>query len=535
MLLLSVATSLFLLLQSTATGSIEGTVLGSTSGKPIPFAKVIATRLSKDSAQIPPALADQNGRFLFRPLASGTYFLRAAADGYSEESSTTTQVVLSPGQMVQRVQFRLLPGGTISGRVSGSADQPLPHMQVSLLRVAYTIEASRLISQVVSAETDDQGLYRLPLAPPGRYFLVADSPRSSNAGSLLNIVPSDSKYSQTFYPSARNLAASSPIELRPAADLKNLDFHLIEQPAYHIRGRVIDVDGNPASGRLPISLVGSESDITALGRSVFPTPVFTDALGRFDITRVFPGSYIVGAMSPVSGAVPAGATPAFRSASTSADVHDSDVDDVVIRFAPPVSVSARIRVEGEGPAIDISRLFIHLRPENLWVNSRTVTGRKTADGVLEFTELGAGKYQVEIVPTVLYLKSVRFNGQDALNNPLSLTESTREPIDIVVGKDGGLITATIQDVSPPASGLTVVLVPDQRDRYYLYKYSTTGPTGAAGFRNVAPGSYKIFAFQKIEQNSWFDPLILREYEKLGSPVKIAASSRVMVQLKLIRP
>src|ERR1051326_1805228 len=152
-----IATSVFLVLQA-GTSSIDGIVLNTITTKPISGAQVIATRIATppppgvqvpsaivgvvgggviatggrqvtaigpngvpgQPAQIPPARTDSNGRFSFRDLEPGTYFLRASGEGYAQQeynarpggaNGMSTQVTLSAGQAVKDVVFRMVPGG----------------------------------------------------------------------------------------------------------------------------------------------------------------------------------------------------------------------------------------------------------------------------------------------------------------------------------------------------------------------------------------------------------------------------------------
>src|SRR5262249_27209067 len=142
-----IAASVFLLLQS-ATASIEGFVINSTTNKPIAGAQVTAVKLpgpvtapaggvvggvvrsittvtaggvvaggtsvgvpqiaggGAQPVQIAPATTDANGHFAFSNLEPATYLLRALADGYAQQeynvrpadqAGMSTQVTLSAG------------------------------------------------------------------------------------------------------------------------------------------------------------------------------------------------------------------------------------------------------------------------------------------------------------------------------------------------------------------------------------------------------------------------------------------------------
>jgi hypothetical protein len=103
--------------------------------------------------------------------------------------------------------------------------------------------------------------------------------------------------------------------------------------------------------------------------------------------------------------------------------------------------------------------------------------------------------------------------------------------------EGVVVSSTTKGTvrkDPQTAPAQVVLVPDQRDRYDLYRLATTDPAGSFTLRAVPPGSYKAFAWQQIERNSWFDPVVMRAYEQNGVPVRSGGSSDVTLDLNVIQ-
>ena len=50
---------------------------------------------------------------------------------------------------------------------------------------------------------------------------------------------------------------------------------------------------------------------------------------------------------------------------------------------------------------------------------------------------------------------------------------------------------------------------------------------------IAPGEYKLFAWELLAPYSYFDPDVLREYETKGTPIVISEASREAVELRVI--
>jgi len=81
----------------------------------------------------------------------------------------------------------------------------------------------------------------------------------------------------------------------------------------------------------------------------------------------------------------------------------------------------------------------------------------------------------------------------------------------------------------------VVLVPDEprRAQTRLYKDATTDQYGRFTIVGIAPGGYKLFAWEDVEDGAYEDPDYLKAFEDLGEPRTIRERSRESAQLKLI--
>ena len=135
---------------------------------------------------------------------------------------------------------------------------------------------------------------------------------------------------------------------------------------------------------------------------------------------------------------------------------------------------------------------------------------------------------------MLYVKEIRFGSTDVLNDVMVVTGPTSDRLEVVFGQNAGKINGTVHaDSQQFVSSAQVVLVPDKRDRHDLYKLAIANPNGQFTFASVAPGSYKVFAWENVEQFSWFDPAFLTAFEGQGMPATVNESSRVTLDLKVI--
>ena len=70
-------------------------------------------------------------------------------------------------------------------------------------------------------------------------------------------------------------------------------------------------------------------------------------------------------------------------------------------------------------------------------------------------------------------------------------------------------------------------------RRTFFKMATTDAQGHFTIKGIAPGDYKLFAWEQSEDPDYQDPEFLKPYENQGEAVTIREGSHESVQLKLI--
>jgi hypothetical protein len=146
-----------------------------------------------------------------------------------------------------------------------------------------------------------------------------------------------------------------------------------------------------------------------------------------------------------------------------------------------------------------------------------------------------GEYRVVVNPSQdFYVKELRYNRLDALTNPVSVCCNSDATIEVVISRNVGQVDGVIvDDRMQPAPGVQAVLVPNARHRTELYKTATTDQSGRFAMRGLAPGDYKLFAWEALENYGYFDPDVIRRVEALGKPVQVGESSKLAVEGKVI--
>jgi hypothetical protein len=84
------------------------------------------------------------------------------------------------------------------------------------------------------------------------------------------------------------------------------------------------------------------------------------------------------------------------------------------------------------------------------------------------------------------------------------------------------------------TGGTVALVPaTRRQNEALYYVGRTSSTGAFAIRGIAPGDYKMFAWDVMPPGAYTNAAFLEKYEERGTSITIAAGAKATSKLTAI--
>lgn len=222
------------------------------------------------------------------------------------------------------------------------------------------------------------------------------------------------------------------------------------------------------------------------------------------------------------------------------EVGNGNVENLSITINPALNLSGGVRLDGQAVA-DVSTVQVSLRPRDpigMIPGSSNANSKVTTDGSFSFQNLNADVYNVTLsgLPDGFYVKSVSFGGQDALLSGLNLSSGAASPLDIVLAPNAGQATGVVQnDQQQPAPGVTVVLIPQERERkeqMQYYKTATTDAAGSFAFKNLDPGHYKAYAWKEVESGAYMDPEFVGPVENRGETVSIHEGSQENLQVKL---
>jgi Carboxypeptidase regulatory-like domain len=448
--------------------TIEGTATDALTGLPVPD---VAIHLYKTGG-IPAgeAVTDSLGCFRVAGLPEGGYYALIRKEGYSDGDANKTagrHFHLSKDETV-RLDARMAPLGTVSGRVMDAEDRPISGARVQL-------RAADPWGPYANAATDRAGAFTLKNVEPGTYVLIAQSSQDPPDKHLV--------YATTYYPSVDFREGGAKIVVGPGAELSGEDIRLRTVPAWRLRGRLVAPSGDPTSGASTVNAIsdaeGSSESETVVAR--------TRADGSFEFPRLHRGRWYVTAVAPPAGA-------AFREI----DVVDKDIDEWELRLAEPFTLNMKI-VCDPPPANTQSKTEIRVFLIG-GGNSDAREGSVDAKGEFSVTRVMEGRYR--IVPLLgdvasmysYYLASIRMAEGEVLGETVQLTAAS-PPITILYKADGGGVRGTVED----CASARVVLVPQERALQGLSDFIRHAACDAGGhfeISNMRPGEYYAYAFDR---------------------------------------
>jgi hypothetical protein len=251
--------------------------------------------------------------------------------------------------------------------------------------------------------------------------------------------------------------------------------------------------------------------------------------GTFEIHDVLPGSYIAVARWSDEGK--------NYQARQNVDVGNADVEGLNLVITPGIAVSGQVRWEGPA-SIDRGGLTVYLQTKDGGYGFGS--GAEVNGDAFTLKDVPEGEYLAEMagISQDCFLKSVRYGGTEALEEGFTVRRGVVDAaLEVTVSCRGARVQGAVTDAdSLPAAGVWVVLVPDdsRRNETRLYKTKTTDQYGHFELRGIAPGDYKVFSWDQVEQGAWEDPDFVKPYEEKGERVSVQEGDAKSVDLVTIK-
>ena len=507
---------------------LAGTAVDAITGAPLSKVEVIAQHLG---GREPGASTTTDGKGNFRivDVDPGQYHIFARRNGYlgtyygaRKSSREVTTIALTAGQTLGNLQIKMIPFGVIAGTVRDSDGDPVTHVMVEL-STAKLSNAQRSVDGYDSAETNDLGEFRFADLPAGLFYLSVKPSKLDGIRGVDHSPKSDAPREYpifTFYPDASDPGAAVPIDLDAGAHFTNANITVRTGALYTITAHVESPPGTKTQAALKYSAADLYTDAYGSG----------DKEGVVKIAGVPSGSYILQVDAtqnkPFDGTVELYTDEGSCSRLFVPVVVDrGNIEGLRIDLKGCATVTGHVILDEQKAAQKIGNLrFVSIDPD---AKGSSVVVKN--DGTFRI-EVSSGHHSIGLSGMAsqhLYVRSIRLGNQDILREGFSASPSEQVDIEVVLASDGGTVSGTVNSPGDkPAGGSTVVLIPNDpalRSRRDFTWNTIADQTGHFEFKGVAPGEYKAFAWDDIEDNGWFDPEVLRNVEGKGVSVNVRAT------------
>ena len=252
-ILFLVAAALFAHAQQDQTGSISGKVTFKNKGVDSILVIAVDTNYRDgEERSHNRALTDIYGNYLISNVPPGDYLVYPVAPplGPALVVENGQRLTITGGETIRDINFAMVHGGAITGRITDADGQPLIKVTVSVVRVEPESDNERHKS--ASFRTDERGIYEAFGLRPGKYKVSVGQPVPKQIP-----LPGHSRFGpkilrQTFYPSVTDPEKATILEVTESSEIKDIDIVASAASTFNLTGRIID--GETGKPELPEGL-----------------------------------------------------------------------------------------------------------------------------------------------------------------------------------------------------------------------------------------------------------------------------------------
>ncbi len=513
--------------------SVKGVVLNSVTHQPV-------ARVLVDSHQ-GAVLTDNDGHFELN-LPEGITQISIKRPGYGARGQPSNRAV-RVGPNLPSLTFEITPEALITGQVTLSTSDPADGIRVFAYR-RRVINGRQQWTVETSTRTNSEGAFRIAGLQSGDYLIYTIPSRDTDGP--LTRGEAVYGYPASYYPGVSDMAAAGMLTLS-AGQHAEADFILTRQQFYPVTFSVTD------------RAIGAGINLQIHDRSGHPVgvPVRFNAEQGTATTNLPSGSYFLEARYRAE---------AQLYGRVDFTVAGAPVSGVHLALAPlhPIPVTIRrvftsssngngggVLLADGSPANGPSGAGLNISltaADEVFAQMRGVGGLRAVEGstdasAFEIENITPGRYWVETSPFDGYVSSITSGGVDLARDPLvvGLGGSTA-PIEVTLRDDSATITAQINGALPGSQSSSSAA--GEQHEVYVYAiplFQSSSPirmsggqgSGEVSISGLAPGSYRVVAFDAPQEIDFHTPEALTKYIALGETATVDAGGSAHVQLDII--
>ena len=478
-----------------AKNSPDATVSGKVTIKGKPAPGVVVGLRSSQPAQFAPtfkATTDQDGNYRVSDVPAGSYEVAPVAPAFviSDVNNSRGQtVVITEGENVEGIDFELVRGGVITGKVTDADGRPLVEEHINLVPLDQRNQRGPVVS--LNFQTDDRGIYRMFGIRPGHYKVSIGEGDDNFYGRFGRTRPA---FRTTFYPDATDPAKATVIEIEEGTEATRIDITLGQtEQGFSVNGRIVDGESGKPVANVSIGLSKIVVDGNNSSSSGGGTGARSDSQGEFRLEKLPPGKYSISIYPP--------AESDLRADPVTFDVLDQDVTGLLIKSSMGASLSGVVVLEGvkdNSVAAALAQAFVaaYVRGEGPGITSgRSV--RMKPDGSFRIGGLLAGtaNFSLDTMGNVKGLTISRIE-RDGVVQPNGIQIQNAEQVTgirIIVAYSNGSIRGVVklENGTLPSGGRLMIRLTKPGDPLANVRPSITDSRGHFLIEGLAAGNYEL--------------------------------------------
>jgi protocatechuate 3,4-dioxygenase beta subunit len=478
-------------------------------------------------------ITDEEGNYRLTGLTAGTFKIVPVAKSLAVGPDAKTRqlgqsVNVAEGESITKVDFALVRGAVITGKITDAEGNPVIGERVSVVRTDATDEGAAMgFMDGVRNRTDDRGIYRIYGLGPGNYRVSVGQAAGSASVSVMG--RGSSEYLKTYYPGVQDETKATLLELNEGAEITNIDI-TPGKPAsgFAISGRAIDADtGQPVPSAYIAYSPVKDHELQMGGMNFSGSQ--TDANGRFRVDNVKPGRYAAYTMA-------AGQESSNYSEPVPFEMVDSDVSGLEIKVHRGGSISGVAVLENNfdpAAAASLSSVVVYAFVTQKGLGAPSyATSKINPDGTFRFAGLAPGKAKIGIQgfpepPKGLSLVRTEYEGMDQPEGVELAKGAQIKGVRLIFAHGTGVVRGEVrvEGGTLPQGTLLLFLRSPASDSRKFNKYVEVDSRGHFVTENLPPGNYELFLRSRPKEDKT-PPL----FEPVIRPVTVANGSTVQATI-----
>jgi hypothetical protein len=323
----------------TPRGSVSGKVMIKDKPAPGVWVSLHQSDLSNPFSSFLKAVTDQEGVYRITNVPAGSYEVSPSAPAFVladfNPSARGKSVVVSEDENVDGINFSLIRGGVITGKVIDADGRPAIQQQVHIFRLEDMERQGpqRSVFSFANAMTDDRGIYRMYGVRAGRYKVATGRGDDAFIGRSSTF---RTTYQQVFHPDVTDPARATIIEVSEGSEAANVDIKLgAAMQTFNVSGRVVNGENNQPLPNIRFGLQRIAGQRIEFVNSL----IVSNEQGEFVIEGLTAGKYAV-YLFPLPNSE-------LRAENFTFDVLDQDVSGLSIKLSKGATLSGVIVLENE--------------------------------------------------------------------------------------------------------------------------------------------------------------------------------------------